>query len=41
MSAAIEDSTNDVPITNAEGEVIGSKVEGFNLPQEKPSESEL
>jgi len=41
MSAAIEDSTNDVPITNAEGEVIGSKVEGFNLPEEKQSESEL
>lgn len=41
MSAAIEDSTNDVPITNTEGEVIGSKVEGFNLPEEKASESEL
>ena len=41
MSAAIEDSTNDVPITNAEGEVIGSKVDGFNLPEEKQPESEL
>jgi flagellar biosynthesis GTPase FlhF len=41
MTAAIEDSTNDVPITNAQGEVIGSKVEGFNLPEEKPSADEL
>lgn len=41
MTAAIEDSTNDVPITNDEGEVIGSKVEGFNLPEEKQSDGEL
>ena len=41
MTAAIEDSTNDVPITNAEGEVIGSKVEGFNFPDEKQSADEL
>ena len=41
MTAAIEDSTNDVPITNDEGEVIGSKVESFNLPEEKPENAEL
>jgi len=34
MTAAIEDTTNDVPITNEDGEVVGSKVEGFNLPQD-------
>jgi len=34
MTAAIEDTTNDVPITNENGEVVGSKVEGFNLPQD-------
>lgn len=34
MTAAIQDTTNDVPITNEDGEVVGSKVEGFNLPQD-------
>ena len=34
MTAAIEDTTNDVPITNEDGEVVGSKVEGFNLPED-------
>ena len=33
MTAAIEES-NDVTITNADGEVVGSKVEGFNLPED-------
>jgi hypothetical protein len=41
MTAAIEeDTTNDVPITNDDGEVVGSKVEGFNLPEDKELEEE-
>jgi len=40
MQAAID--AKDVDITNDEGEVIGSKVEGFNMPEEKqPEEGEL
>ena len=39
MTAAIEEvESTDVAITNAEGEVIGSKVESFNLPEEKQPE---
>tara|TARA_B110000008_G_scaffold105266_1_gene108182 strand:+ start:1786 stop:2961 length:1176 start_codon:yes stop_codon:yes gene_type:complete len=38
MQAAIQE---DIPITNDEGEVIGSKVEGFNMPEEKQPEGEL
>ena len=42
MTAAIEEvESSDVAITNAEGEVIGSKVESFNLPEEKQPEGEL
>ena len=39
MQAAID--AKDVDITNDEGEVIGSKVEGFNMPEEKQPEGEL
>jgi len=41
MQAAIEDTTNDVTITNADGEVVGSMVDSFNMPEEKQSDCEL
>jgi chromosome segregation ATPase len=42
MAAAVaECAQNDVPILNEAGDVVGSKVEGFNLPEENELELEV